>query len=230
MRDCVFDIETAVLPDAEIPPSLLRRETERARASGEPEAWREPLSLLAPAASVVCIGMLNPQSLRGEILYDDRHGPIDALDGFEEHEIGLRGGTEAEILEGFWRAVSAFDRVITYNGRGFDVPFLMQRSLILEVPISCNLMPERYRRGTSHLDLLDVLSQYRATRPYGLEVWSEAIGAASPKEGEVTGASVGEAFQAGRIRQVAEYCMRDVIATAELAERVLQLWGPVVAP
>ena len=48
------------------------------------------------------------------------------------------------MLERFWSNVSRFERVITYNGRGFDVPFLMQRSLIREVEISTNLLPPRF--------------------------------------------------------------------------------------
>jgi hypothetical protein len=228
VRECVFDIETAALPDAEIPPTLIRNEMKKVQASEDPEAWRAFLGLYAPAATVVCIGMLDPRTRRGEVLYDDRHGAIDRLEGTEGYEIGLRGGDESRILQEFWRAVSAFDRVITFNGRGFDVPFLMQRSLIRNVPVTRDLMPDRYRKGTSHLDLMDVLSQFRATRPYGLAVWTEAIGEASPKEGPVTGASVGEAFAAGKAREIAEYCLRDVIATAALAERVLDLWGPTV--
>ena len=39
-------------------------------------------------------------------------------------EATLVGGDERFILERFWDSVQRFRRVITYNGRGFDVPFL----------------------------------------------------------------------------------------------------------
>jgi DNA polymerase elongation subunit (family B) len=228
VSDCVFDIETAPLADATIPAALADKEKTKAQASGDPGAWRAFLSLWAPAASVVCVGMLNPRTHRGEVLYDDRHGRFDTIDGVEGYQTTTVGGTEAEVLEVFWKAVRAFDRVITYNGRSFDVPFLMQRSLILGVPISRNLMPPRYQPGSVHLDLADVLSQFGATRPFGLAVWTEATGGVSPKSGSVSAATVAEAFAAGRTREIAEYCMRDVIATAHLAERVQRLWSPML--
>lgn len=224
MADCVFDIETAPVADAEIPPSLVAK----LQDPEDPEAWREMLGLYALSASVITIAMLNPETGRGEILYDDRHGTLEDIEMPEGIEATLMGGGEVAVLTRFWEAVRKFRRVITYNGRGFDVPFLMQRSLIRKVAISRNLMPPRFNLSGSHLDLAEVLSQFRATRPYGLASWTEAIGESSPKEGEVAGAEVGEAFHAGRTAAIAEYCMRDVAATAKLAERVLGHWGPML--
>jgi 3'-5' exonuclease len=225
MSDCVFDIETAPLPDSGIPSSFV----EKLKEAEESEDWREKLGLYALSARVVVIGMLNPESRRGIVLYDNEHGEIDParFDGPIEAQFTLVGGDEPSILEHFWSDVARYRRVITFNGRGFDVPFLMQRSLVREVPISADLMPPRYHLNRNHLDLQDVLSLFRATRPYGLAPWTQATGAESPKEGSVSGAAVGEAFSAGRTQEIAEYCARDVVATAQLAEKVLRLWAPV---
>jgi DNA polymerase elongation subunit (family B) len=225
MPHCVFDIETAALPEAEIPPALVKRLKE---ADPEDDKWKEMLGLYSLSAQVVCIGMLNPSSGKGTLLYDDRHGELTDLAMPDGTEFSLVGGDEAEILEQFWSTVSKFERVITYNGRGFDVPFLMQRSLIREVEISTNLLPPRFFLDRNHLDLQDALSACRATRPFGLAAWTEAIGASSPKEGSVAGAEVGEAFHAGRTGEIAEYCARDVVATARLADQVLRYWRPFI--
>lgn len=226
MSDCVFDIETAPLPDSEIPPALV--EKLREGTTEDSEEWREQLGLFSLSARVVVIGMLNPETRRGLVLYDNEHGELDPVrfDGPIDAEFTLIGGDETEVLTQFWTHVARYRRVITYNGRGFDVPFLMQRSLVREVPISVDLMPPRYQLNRNHLDLQDVLSLFRATRPYGLAPWTQAIGASSPKEGSVAGAEVGAAFAAGRTREIAEYCARDVVATARLAEKVLRLWAP----
>lgn len=221
MNECVFDIETAALADADVPPALV----EKLKDPDDPEAWREQLGLYALGASVVAIGLLNPASGKGEMLYDDRHGKIEDMETPEGTSASLFGGDERAILERFWAAAAKFDRVITYNGRVFDVPFLMQRSLILDVPVSSNLMPPRFNLRASHLDLAEVLSQFRATRPYGLAAWTQAVGLSSPKEGEVAGAQVGEFFHAGKVKPILEYCMRDVVATAQLHQRVQKLWG-----
>jgi predicted PolB exonuclease-like 3'-5' exonuclease len=221
LTDCVFDIETAPLEDAAIPAAFV----EKLQDPEDPQAWREQLGLYALSASVVAIAMLNPRTNKGEILYDNRHGDFTTIALPQGIEAKLTGGSEREMLERFWSAVPKFDRVVTFNGRGFDVPFLMQRSLILEVAVTVNLMPPRFNMRSSHLDLAELLSQFRATRPYGLEAWSQAIGAASPKAGEVSGAQVGEYFHAGKVQPILEYCMRDVVATATLAARAQRLWG-----
>lgn len=226
MASCIFDIETAPLEDAEIPAAFV--EKLREADPEDDETWREKLGLYSLSASVVTIAMLNPESQRGHVLYDNRHGelkPFATPDGFE---VVLFGGSETEILERFWSSIAQFQRVITYNGRNFDVPFLMQRSLVREVAVTANLMPYRYRFDLNHMDLADVLSWFRATRPFGLASWTQAIGATSPKEGSVAGAEVGAAFAEGRTQEIAEYCWRDVIATAQLADRVQHYWGPAL--
>ena len=225
MPHCVFDIETAPLPDADIPPALVDRLKD---AEPEGDDWKEMLGLYSLSAQVVCIGMLNPDSGKGTVLYDDRHGELTDLEFPPGTEFSLVGGDETEVLEQFWANVSRFERVITYNGRGFDVPFLMQRSLIREVEISTNLLPPRFFLDRNHLDLQDALSAFRATRPFGLAAWTQAIGASSPKEGSVAGAEVGEAFHAGRTGEIVEYCARDVVATAKLAEKTLRYWRPFI--
>ncbi len=225
-RRCVFDIETAPLDDADIPPAFVEKLKEA--NPEEEEGWREKLGLYSLSASAITIALVNPDSQRGEVIYDNRHGDLDSLEAPEGYEVSLFGGTEIEMLERFWEIIPQYDQIISYNGRNFDVPFLMQRSLVCEVPVTTNLMPYRYRLDGKHLDLADVLSWFRATRPYGLASWTQAIGATSPKEGSVAGAGVGAAFAEGRAREIAEYCLRDVIATAQLAERVGHYWSPML--
>ena len=42
-----------------------------------------------------------------------------------------KGLSEKEMLESFWRVAKYVDQFITFNGRNFDVPFLMMRSAML---------------------------------------------------------------------------------------------------
>lgn len=223
MASCVLDIETAALADGEIPPALVES---LQNAGEEDEDWHERLGLYALGASVVTVGLYSPETGRAAMLYDDRHGKLTEIEKPDRvDQVTLIGGDEAAILSEFWKMVKSFGTVVTYNGRGFDIPFLMQRSLIRGVTITRNLMPPRFSAMNEHMDLAEVLSQFRATRPYGLEAWSQALRVASPKEGDVKGAEVGAAFAAGRHREIVEYCLRDVVATAEIAVEVSQGWG-----
>ena len=49
----------------------------------------------------------------------------------EEKSINYKGLNEKEMIQSFWRIVDFTDQVITFNGRNFDIPFLMIRSAIL---------------------------------------------------------------------------------------------------
>lgn len=223
MANCVLDIETAPLEEEAIAPALV--ESLR-NAAEEDEDWRERLGLYALGASVIAIGLFSPETGRAAMLYDDRHGQLAEIETPPRVDgVTLVGGDEKRILGEFWSMVRSFGTVVTYNGRGFDIPFLMQRSLMRGVTISRNLMPPRFSAMAEHMDLAEVLSQFRATRPYGLEAWSQSTGVSSPKEGEVSGAGVGEAFAAGRQKEIVEYCLRDVVATAEIAVSVSRHWG-----
>jgi DNA polymerase elongation subunit (family B) len=229
MSACVFDIETAPLPDPELPAAAVES-LQRSLPDDKRDSWRDQLSLSAVTASVVAIGLVNPDSRQGFALYDDRHGPLGSIAMPEGYACaGLVGGDEATILQRFWTMIAQYDRVITYNGRGFDVPFLMQRALLRGVTVSCNLMPPRFSGTRVHLDLMEVLTQFGATRRTSLAAWVTAAGLSDPKAGPVRGEQVGAAFREGRTREIVEYCMRDVVATAQLAERVLRLWKPLLS-
>ena len=45
------------------------------------------------------------------------------------------GKDEKEILINFWNMFNENDTLVTYNGDGFDIPFIIKRSLILNIPM-----------------------------------------------------------------------------------------------
>jgi predicted PolB exonuclease-like 3'-5' exonuclease len=127
-------------------------------------------------------------------------------------------GTEEEIINGFWKTVSHYSQFITFNGRTFDCPFLMLRSAILGIRPSRNLMPYRYS-ATEHCDLMEQLTYYGAFRRFNLDFYCKGFGIKSPKAEGITGLDMGPLMSEGRYREIAEYCLRDVKATAELFHR-----------
>mgnify|MGYP001562248131 FL=1 len=133
---------------------------------------------------------------------------------FTEQGVEFVMGTERECLERFWAACARTDRIITFNGRGFDAPWLMLRSLVHGVRCPKNLMPNRFGTDT-HLDLMDQLSFYGATRNYSLDFWCKTLGFASPKV-DIAGKDVPQIYAAGEYERIARYCARDIRATREL--------------
>jgi len=66
---------------------------------------------------------------------------------------------------------------------------------------------------------MDQFTFYGATREFNLDFYAKAFGITSPKSMGITGLELGPMFHAGRYREIAEYCMADVRATAELFQR-----------
>jgi predicted PolB exonuclease-like 3'-5' exonuclease len=131
---------------------------------------------------------------------------------------------EKEMLEKFWQGVKNYKEFVSFNGRQFDVPFLIIRSAINKIRPSLNLMSNRYLKfqnyGIKHIDLQDQLAFYGAVRRKGnLHLYCNAFGIRSPKSEGVSGDDVGRLFKNREYRQIAEYNSWDLIATAELYER-----------
>ena len=112
-----------------------------------------------------------------------------------------------------------YHRFVTFNGRCFDGPFLMLRSAMLGIPVTRNLVGYRYSIRP-HTDLLDAVSFFGASRKWNLDFACKVFGVVSPKEQGMDGFSVGHFYRAGRIREIALYCRRDVEATAGLFQKL----------
>ncbi len=212
MSRIIFDIETVGADFASLDPSIqdyLLKWTE----SEEDEAKvKESLSFYPLTGEIVAIGMLNPDSLKGAVYYQalqDLNLP------FEEEGIRYECGTERDVLERFWNAMKAYDQFITFNGRSFDCPFIIIRSAVNRIKPSKDLMPNRYN-GT-HIDLLDQLTFYGATRRrFSLDMWCRTFGIKSPKSDGITGYDVKDLFQSGKYTDIARYCAGDLRATKDL--------------
>lgn len=227
MAKLVFDIETSALPLEqfdEAQQEYLFREADKlpdeaARAAKRAELHRQ-FSLYPFTAQVVCIAMLNADSDRGQVLFTaDDHEPEAGEPGPVKFVACL---DEAELLTSFWNVAKHYDEIVTFNGRGFDVPFLYLRSAALSVAISRKHWLG-YRYATEpHCDLAEQLTFYGvsgrdgAARKFNLDFYCKAFGLESPKSHGITGMDVTTLMQAGRYRDIAEYCLRDVRATVAL--------------
>lgn len=136
-------------------------------------------------------------------------------------------GEEKILLEQFWKIMEEFkyNLLVTFNGREFDCPFLMLRSFLLGIKPTFNLMRgSDFTFKDNHIDLLKELTFYRhsptgARRKYSLDFYCKQLGIISPKEEGITGDMVGELFNNKEYQTIADYCIRDVIAEAELFEK-----------
>jgi predicted PolB exonuclease-like 3'-5' exonuclease len=132
----------------------------------------------------------------------------------------LRPMSEADLLRAFWALCSRAETVVSFNGRGFDVPFLVTRSLIHGIPARVDLMSQRFSLRP-HLDLWELVSQ-RDRGPSKLDVVCWALGIESPKE-VMDGSMVAPAYARGEIVKIAQYNAHDVRATSAVYRKVRDL-------
>jgi hypothetical protein len=190
----------------------VENETDLVKKEHLVEETKRYLSLYPLTAKVVAIGLMNSDTEKIMVLYE---GDSESDIVIEEKGIKYKPMTEQKMLKCFWQYVSKAEKVITFNGRNFDLPFLMVRSAITKVKPSKNLMKYRYD-SKEHTDLLDQLTFYGATKKFNLDFYCHAFGIVSPKEKGITGMEVKELYKAGRIKEIAVYCSEDVRATYEL--------------
>jgi DNA polymerase elongation subunit (family B) len=228
MSTLIFDIETIGEDFAaldETSQNVLTRWIKKDTSSEEQyqhslESVKNGLGFSPLTGEIVVIGVMDAERERGVVYYQ---APGEENEDFEENGIIFKQKTEAEMLECFWQGILKYSTLVSFNGRCFDVPFLMLRSAIHKVRPSKNLIANRYlnsqRDRIKHVDLLDQLSFYGAMwRKPSLHIACRAFGIKSPKADGVSGDDVMGLFKEKKFLDIAKYNVGDLVATKELYE------------
>jgi hypothetical protein len=125
-------------------------------------------------------------------------------------------GMMADFAEfmGKWRP-----HVVTWNGRGFDLPVLALRALRFGLDFRWYYRGEGYRyRFTEegHIDLCDVISDHGAAKMTSLDGAARTIGLPGKGKDGVDGSQVEGLYNAGQPEVLRRYCLSDVAQTAFL--------------
>lgn len=128
-------------------------------------------------------------------------------------------GNEKEIIERFWEAAKNVSLFVGFNVMDFDLRFIYQRSVIHNTKPTQDLSFARYRNYPIY-DVMQEWSRWSSLGRTSLHGLSKALGVNSPKEGNIEGKDVAKAFAAGRIKEICEYCERDVEATRQIYKRM----------
>ncbi|KAF0143691.1 MAG: 3'-5' exonuclease PolB [Nitrospirae bacterium] len=212
MSRIIFDIETAGKDFDSLDKGTQEYLLKWAESEEDVKDVKESLSLYPLTGEIITIGMLNPETDKGAVYFQAPQTPIAP---FEENGIRFETGSEKDILEKFWSTVKSYKEIVTFNGRGFDCPFILVRSAVHKIKPTKDLMPNRY--NGSHIDLLDQLTFYGASRRrFSLDMWCKTFGIKSPKEGGITGYDIKDLFANKRYTDIARYCFGDIRATKEL--------------
>ena len=132
---------------------------------------------------------------------------------------GLVNSNEAELIAGFFQHLAKKKpRLVSFNGRGFDLPVLKYRAMKYGIAVGWfyqvldkwNHYQSRYSANW-HCDLMDVLSDYGASSKIRLDDICTACGL--PGKVGIDGSGVKEKFLAGELSAIRDYCETDVMNT-----------------
>jgi predicted PolB exonuclease-like 3'-5' exonuclease len=212
MRFAVLDIETRV------DKRLAREVLYSGQQMDEEQAWlrmREELGGGFPPASLhvpisICVGNVNEQHI------------LESVENLAEGR-----PSEAELVREFWRRAEHFSGcIVTYNGRGFDLPVLELHALRHGIAAPAHFAQRGRYANERHLDLQDFLTNRGDFRIRGgLNLLLKSIGL--PGKSEIDGARVQELYDAGRLEEIHRYCRSDVIQTYFLFLRVELMRGRI---
>lgn len=220
MKKLVIDIETVGFPWDEQDP-YVREYLIKGLSDGEAEEARRAGGLSPFRGMIVAIGVINIDDGRSCALYE-----VPGQKELRVEKSGMRtyiSGSEKQILEKFWDFFVSDSRFITFNGRQFDGPFLMIRSAINGIVPKRDLVGYRYGFHPN-CDLREALNFFGTTNSrqfkFNLDLACKSFGVETSKSEGVDGRSVETWYRAGRHRELADYCLEDVRATAQLYEKV----------
>lgn len=212
----VFDIET--IPDTDAVPNLTGF-TERDVQKRREELTRYHLEITdgrndfhrQPFHRVVAISFLE-----AEIEYAGGKEIYHLKDLRSGGEVGF---DEKKLLTGFFGYFERHKpRLISFNGRGFDLPVLKYRAMVhgVQAPLlhdNSNKW-ENYQARYSldwHCDLIEALSDFGASARIKMNEVASVLGL--PGKFGVDGSQVAPMFDAGKLKDIRDYCETDVLNT-----------------
>ncbi|MBL6932163.1 MAG: 3'-5' exonuclease [Rhodospirillales bacterium] len=227
----VFDIET--IPDTDSVsnltgfdnPDIEARRDELERYHLDITGGKNPFPR-QPFHKVVAISFLEAEI--------GRSGGISSGESYHLRELrtgGEAGFDEKQLLQGFFSYFERLKpRLVSYNGRGFDLPVLKYRAMAhgIQAPWlygagdKWNSYQSRYSADW-HCDLLEVLSDFGASARGKLNEVCSVLG--FPGKFGVDGSKVSSMYDEGRIDEIRDYCETDVLNTYLVYLRVMHHRG-----
>jgi predicted PolB exonuclease-like 3'-5' exonuclease len=144
-------------------------------------------------------------------------------DSLKVWSLGDEAAPEKELLVRFYEGIERFTPdLVSWNGSGFDLPVLNYRSLLHGISA-----PRYWEMGDSdqsfrysnylsrfhwrHMDLMDILSGFQGRGRASLEDIAVLLG--FPGKLGMHGGEVWDAYLAGGLKRIRDYCETDVLNT-----------------
>lgn len=137
-------------------------------------------------------------------------------------------GTPGSLVQKFWFGINRYPKaqLVTFNGRGYDMPLLELAAFELGIPAKSHYELSRKRFINYHIDLMDWFSNYRAFNLNGgLNLLAKKLGL--PGKFDITGDKVYELYQENRLPEINDYCLCDTLDTYFIFLRTRVMIGEI---
>ncbi|MDO8486946.1 MAG: ribonuclease H-like domain-containing protein [Candidatus Curtissbacteria bacterium] len=195
-----FDIET--IPAQENQHGILKEIHAKKKADGKKvesnfDQYLAATSFDGAFGQIICIGYAK----------DDK--PVEVLKGDEK-----------QILKDFWAIAENARLFIGFNNMDFDLRFIYQRSIVCGEKPSVDLSFARYRNNPIY-DIMHEWNKWDLRSHISLDGLAKALGIPSSKGGEIEGKDVARAYTDGRIKEICDYCKKDVEVTRAIYRKMV---------
>jgi predicted PolB exonuclease-like 3'-5' exonuclease len=164
-------------------------------------------------------------------------------DSFKVWSLGEADDDEGVLIQRFFDGIEKYTpQLVSWNGGGFDLPVMHYRGLIHGVnaarywdmgegdykdsrDFKWNNYISRYH--SRHLDLMDLLAMYQPRANAPLDQIAQLMGL--PGKLGMDGSAVWDAYQAGKIADIRNYCETDVANTHLVFLRFQLMRGALTA-
>lgn len=145
-------------------------------------------------------------------------GQIITIGVMRNEYISVFTGDERKVLESFWSAMfEPYTRIVGFNSKGFDIPYIKKRSAILGITPSFPPSTRRYDTER-HFDCMEVLSNFGANDYMSLSAYCKIF--SIPYNDEISGADIFSLWKKGDIENIKKHCAADVKAIWELYQKI----------
>ena len=128
-------------------------------------------------------------------------------------------GDEKKILQDFWKVAETIDLFVGFNLMDFDLRFIYQRSIVLGIKPTREISFIRYRSSPIY-DVMREWAKWDMQDKISLDTLAKVLGFPSSKGGAIEGKDVAKAFKDGRIKEICEYCEKDVELTRKIYKKM----------
>ena len=230
MMICIFDCET--IPDID-----LILQTFETTKEGELEIIKEALSHYEEQKNTTFLPLPYHKLVALSAVIADEFGRFIKVGDFGEGQ-----DDEESIIRHFFRFMEEKNpKLVSFNGRGFDMPMLLIRAMKYNIsfpawfdqsnPMLNKTKWENYRQRFAegfHLDLLDSMGSFGAVRNLKLDTLCTMAGI--PGKYDVSGDQVLDLYYDDKLSLIKEYCQSDVLNTYWLYLKYELLRGDLTLP